>query len=175
METGQGESAGGMPARRRPVLASDQPGGYYFRQAGISDAFHVAELVDAAYRHYVELIGTTPGPMADDYEEVIRNHHVTVAERHKAIVGVIVLRVTDEGFLIDNVAVHPSHRGRGLGRAFLELAEAEARGAGFDSVYLYTHERMTENLALYSRAGYVEYDRRSQGGFALVYMRKHLA
>ena len=48
-------------------------------------------------------------------------------------------------------------------------------GAGFDSIYLYTHEKMTENLALYSRIGYVEYERRSQGAFSLVYMRKHLA
>jgi hypothetical protein len=44
--------------------------------------------------------------------KVIRNHHVTVAERDGAVEGVVVLRVTDEGFLIDNVAVHPSHGGR---------------------------------------------------------------
>jgi ribosomal protein S18 acetylase RimI-like enzyme len=157
------------------MSASDQPGGHSLRQAVPADASPVIELVDAAYRHYVERIGTTPGPMTADYEEVIRNHHVTVADRDGAIEGLLVLRVTDEGFLIDNVAVHPSQRGRGLGRALLELAEAKARQAGFDSVYLYTHEKMTENLALYSRIGYVEYDRRSQGGFSLVYMRKRLA
>lgn len=156
------------------MTAPDQPGGRSFRQAVPSDASHVADLVDAAYRHYVERIGTIPGPMTDDYDEVIRNHHVTVAEWDGAIEGVIVLRVTDEGFLIDNVAVHPSQRGRGLGRALLELAEAQARRAGFDSVYLYTHEKMTENLALYSRIGYVEYDRRSQGDFSLVFMRSAL-
>jgi len=33
---------------------------------------------------------------------------------------------------------------------------------------------MTENLAIYSKIGYIEYDRRSQGDFSLVYMRKHL-
>jgi hypothetical protein len=33
---------------------------------------------------------------------------------------------------------------------------------------------MTENLALYSRIGYVECDWRSQGAFSLVYLRKHL-
>jgi hypothetical protein len=33
---------------------------------------------------------------------------------------------------------------------------------------------MTENLALYSRIGYLEYDRCSQGAFSLVYMRKQL-
>ena len=85
------------------------------------------------------------------------------------------LRVTKEGFLIDNVAVHPDHRGEGLGRALLDLAEAEARRAGFASVYLYTHEKMTENLALYSKIGYVEYDRRRERGFSRVYMRKPLA
>ena len=69
---------------------------------------------------------------------------------------------------------YPSCRGKGLGRGLLEFAEGEARRAGFDSIYLYTHEKMTENLALYSRIGYVEYDRRSRGKFSLVYMRKHL-
>jgi ribosomal protein S18 acetylase RimI-like enzyme len=155
--------------------APAQPGGHWFRQAVPSDAPHVAELVDAAYRHYVERIGRNPGPMTADYAQVIRHHHVTVAERDGAIEGVIVLRVTGEGFLIDNVAVHPSHSGRGLGRALLERAEAEARRAGFDSVYLYTHEKMVENQALYARIGYVEYDRRSQGAFSLVFMRKRLA
>ena len=33
---------------------------------------------------------------------------------------------------------------------------------------------MTENQALYSKIGYVEYDRRSRGDFSIVYMRKHL-
>jgi ribosomal protein S18 acetylase RimI-like enzyme len=166
-------AGGGTPARRGPV--PDQARGYSFRRAGPSDAPAVAALVDAAYRHYVERIGITPGPMTDDYQQVIRDYQVTVAEQDAAIAGMIVLRITEEGFLIDNVAVDPAHRGRGLGRALLDLAEAEARRAGFGSVYLYTHEKMTENLALYSKIGYAEYDRRPQEGFSLVYMRKLLA
>jgi GNAT superfamily N-acetyltransferase len=156
------------------MAAPEQPETYSFRSAEAADASRVAELVDAAYGHYVERIGMLPGPMTDDYAEVIRNRQVTVAEHHGAIVGIIVLTVTDEGFLVDNVAVHPSHRGTGLGRALLQFAEAEARRAGFDAIYLYTHEKMTENLALYARIGYVEYDRRSQGAFSRVYLRKHL-
>jgi ribosomal protein S18 acetylase RimI-like enzyme len=154
--------------------APHQPGDYRLRPATGSDAASVAALVDAAYGHYVERIGMQPGPMTDDYAEVIRDRQVTVAEHDGAIVGVVVLTVTNEGFLIDNVAVHPSRRGTGLGRTLLLFAEAEARRAGFDAIHLYTHEKMTENLALYSRIGYVEYDRRSQGGFSLVYMRKQL-
>jgi ribosomal protein S18 acetylase RimI-like enzyme len=156
------------------MAAPEQPRTYSLRSAQAADAGSVAALVDAAYGHYLERIGMLPGPMTEDYAEVIRNRQVTVAERHGAIVGIIVLTVTDEGFLVDNVAAHPDHRGTGLGRALLEFAEAEARRAGFDSLYLFTHEQMTENLALYSRIGYVEYDRRSQGEFSLVYMRKHL-
>jgi ribosomal protein S18 acetylase RimI-like enzyme len=156
------------------MTVPERLGTYSFRSAEAADASRVAELVDAAYGHYVERIGMLPGPMTADYAEVIRTRQVTVAERHGAVVGVIVLTVTDEGFLVDNVAVHPGHRGTGLGRALLEFAEGEARRAGFDSIYLYTHEKMTENLALYSRIGYVEYDRRSQGAFSLVYLRKHL-
>jgi N-acetylglutamate synthase-like GNAT family acetyltransferase len=147
---------------------------FSFRPATAADVPKVAALVDAAYGHYVERIGMLPRPMTDDYTHVIANQRVTIAESHGTVVGVIVLAVEEEGFLIDNVAVDPSHRGEGLGRALLEFAEAEARHAGFDSIYLYTHEKMTENLAIYSRLGYVEYDRRPQGGFSLVYMRKRL-
>jgi GNAT superfamily N-acetyltransferase len=147
---------------------------YWSRSATGADVSKVAALVNAAYGHYVERIGMLPRPITDDYAEVIANCRVTVAESHETIVGVIVLTVDEEGFLIDNVAVDPSHRGKGLGRALLEFVEAEARRTGFNSIYLYTHEKMTENLVLYSRIGYVEYDRRSQGKFSLVHMRKHL-
>ena len=83
--------------------------------------------------------------------------------------------VDEEGFFIGNLAVDPSHQGSGVGRALLEHAEQAARRAGFDSLYLYTHERMTENIALYTRIGYVEYDRRPlDHGKHLVYLRKTL-
>ena len=131
---------------------------YLFRSATGSDVPKVAALVDAAYGHYVKRLGVLPRPMTDDYAEVIANQRVTVAESHGTIVGVIVLTVEDEGFLIDNVAVDPSYRGQGLGRALLEFAEAEARRTDFDSIHLYTHEKMTENLAIYSKFGYIEYD-----------------
>jgi len=171
-DAGPAATAGGTPALPEPV--PDQAGSYSFRRAGPPDAAAVAALVHAAYHHYVERIGITPGPMSDDYQQVVRDYQVTVAEHDAVLAGVIVLRVTGEGFLIDNVAVHPAHRGRGLGRALLGLAEAEARRAGFGSIYLYTHEKMTENLVLYSKIGYAEYDRRRQGGFSRVYLRKHL-
>ena len=148
------------PASLRPATAADAP--------------RLSELVHAAYGHYVARVGGPPRPMTDDYAAVVRSQQVTVAERGGEIVGLIVLAVGDEGFAVDNVAVDPQHQGSGVGRALLEHAEDAARRAGFDSIHLYTHERMTENLALYARIGYVEYDRRDHGGARLVYLRKGL-
>jgi ribosomal protein S18 acetylase RimI-like enzyme len=145
----------------RPTTAADVP--------------RLSDLVRAAYAHYVERLGGAPRPMTDDYAEVVRTHRVIVAERGGEIVGLVVLGVDDEGFFVDNVAVDPSHQGIGVGRALLEHAEVAAREAGFDSIYLYTHERMSENLALYSRIGYVEFDRRPHGDANIVYLRKQLS
>ena len=78
------------------------------RPAVPADASALAALVDAAYGHYVARIGRVPGPMQEDYAEVIRTWDVTVAERDGEIVGLVVLGVTDEGFLLENVAVHPA-------------------------------------------------------------------
>jgi ribosomal protein S18 acetylase RimI-like enzyme len=144
------------------------------RAATGADVPALAELVRAAYGHYVPRLGGPPRPLTDDYAEVVRTHDVTVAEAEGEIAGLIVVADDDEGFLVDNVAVAPAHQGRGVGRVLLEHAEAAALSAGFDSIYLYTHELMTENQALYARFGYVEYARREHGDAHLVYMRKDL-
>ena len=109
------------------------------RPATDADVPAITHLVNAAYGPYVERIGMRPGPMNEDYGEVICERQVTVDGGEGALVGVLVLGTTADGFLIHNVAVHPEHRGEGLGRALLELAESEARKAGFDSIHLFTH------------------------------------
>jgi ribosomal protein S18 acetylase RimI-like enzyme len=144
------------------------------RRATAADVPRLTEVVRAAYAHYVVRLGGPPRPMTDDYAEVVRTHRVVVAERGGEILGLIVLGVSEEGFFVDNVAVDPSHQGVGVGKALLEHAESAARDADFDSIYLYTHERMDDNLALYSRIGYVEYDRRLHEDARLVYLRKNL-
>ena len=148
---------------------------YTVRPAEAGDVAAIKVCIDASYGHYVARIGGLPGPMRDDYAEIVGTRHsVTVAEEGGAIVGVLVLDVTDEGFCLETVGVVPAHWGKGLGRILLELAEAEARQAGFDSIYLYTHQKMTENQRLYAKIGYVEYERRVDGGLPRVYMRKRL-
>lgn len=149
-------------------------GNYALRPATATDAAAVQTCVHAAYRHYIERIGRPPGPMLEDYAKVIRERQVTVAEIGGKIAGVLVLMETAEGFLLENVAVDPARKGTGLGKALLQLAETEATRAGYDAIYLYTHEKMTENQAQYAKIGYLEFGRRTDAGIARVYMRKQL-
>jgi len=146
------------------------------RAATEAEAPRLRELIRSAYGHYVERMGFEPRPMTEDYAEVMTRFDVLAADRGGEIVGLILLGPGEEGFVIDNVAVDPASRGSGVGRLLLERAEEGAREAGFDSIYLYTHETMTESIALYERIGYVEYARRPMppDGSKVVFMRKPL-
>lgn len=147
---------------------------YLIRKAIPADAEGVRQCVKSAYRHYERLIGGPPGPMIQDYAKVIDDCDVYVAAVGRKIHGILVLDQTEEGYLLDNVAVSPDSQGKGLGRLLLDFAESSAKSAGYDSIYLYTNVKMYGNQELYSRMGYQEYDRRTEKGFSRVYMRKHL-
>ncbi len=145
------------------------------RPAQPEDSSGITACVCEAYVHYIERIGRQPGPMLEDYSEVIQQFQVHVAAVGSKIVGAIVLKVTDAGFYIDNVAVRPVVKGKGVGRMLLEVAEAEAQRQGYESIYLATHELMIENRSLYSRIGYIEYDHRVVNGYPRVFLRKSLS
>ena len=88
--------------------------------------------------------------------------------------GLLVLIPEADAMLLDNVAVHPSAQGRGLGRQMMMFAEQAARDAGYKAIRLYTNAMMTENIALYARVGYVETHRGVEKGLHRVYMTKKL-
>src|SRR5262249_14860701 len=145
------------------------------RGATAADVPGITRCVCAAYLRYIERVGKQPAPMLQDYSNVIDTSQVHVAERDRHILGVLELLVTDEGFLLDSIAVDPSVQSTGVGRMLFEFAEQEARRHGYDSIYLMTNEKMTENQDLYSRIGYVLFDRRIVDGYPRVLMRKALA
>lgn len=144
------------------------------RPAGAADAKAIAALVKDAYSMYLTRMGKPPGPMLDDYDAVVARGEASVLEIDGAIVGAIVLVDEADHLLLDNVAVAPSAKGKGLGRQLVAFAESEARRRGFAEVRLYTHESMTENQALYLRLGFVETHRGEQNGYARVFMTKRL-
>ncbi len=147
------------------------------RPATAEEAPRLRELVRTAYAKYVDRMGREPRPMTQDYDAVVRQLDVTVAEVDGAVAGLVALEEDPEegGFVVDNVAVDPAHHGTGVGRALLEHAEGEARRRGHDELLLYTHSTMTENLALYRRIGYVEYKRVPGEPGEIVFLRKRLS
>ncbi|WP_207540177.1 GNAT family N-acetyltransferase [Sabulicella rubraurantiaca] len=142
-------------------------------KAGEAEALH--DLVRGAYAHYVPRLGREPFPMTDDYAARIRAGQAWVEEQDGQILGVLVLEDTPEGLLLDNIAVAASLRGQGIGRKLLRFVEEEALRRGHPRVWLYTNEKMTENIALYTRLGYAETHRGEEKGFRRVFMEKRLA
>jgi len=143
-------------------------------RATLEDADAIAALVAEAYSPYIPRIGRKPGPMLDDYTQVVRDDEVYVARQARRIVGVLVLRHQGRELLLANVAVLPACKGQGIGRLLLQACEAQARAAGCEAIRLYTHAAMTENLALYHKLGYRQTHRAIQDGFPRVFMRKAL-
>ena len=138
------------------------------------DAASIAECVREAYSPYIERIGKPPGLMLGNYDEIVRDHRVFVVDGAEEIIGVLVLIEEERSLLLDNVAVRLSRQGEGIGRRLMEHAEAEGRRLGYAHFDLYTHQRMTENIALYARHGYEETERRVEHGYPRIYVRKRL-
>ncbi|MBV9783979.1 MAG: GNAT family N-acetyltransferase [Acidisphaera sp.] len=144
------------------------------RPARAEDAEAVAAIVAAAYTPYIARLGKPPGPMLDDYPRRIAQGQCWVAEQDGQLVGMLVLEESSDGLLLDNVAVAPAAQGRGIGHALIRFTEAEAARRGHRTIRLYTHVLMTENVALYTRAGFIETGRVSEKGYDRVYMAKTL-
>lgn len=142
------------------------------RPAAQADVPAISDCVRSAYQHFVARIGRPPAPMLADYARIVNERTVVLAAVGEDIAGVLVLAESEEGFLLENVAVDPKWQGRGVGRKLLEHAEHRARSSGYDCIHLYTNELMVENRYLYTRLGYREYDRRVEQGLSRVYMRK---
>jgi GNAT superfamily N-acetyltransferase len=143
------------------------------RIAQPEDRAAVEAIVHAAYSIYVERIGKPPGPMLDDYAGLIAAGRVNVLEDPDGtIAALIVLLPKSDHLLLDNMAVRPDRHGRGLGRHLIVFAESAARRLGYAELRLYTHERMTENIALYTRLGFHETGRGREAGYDRVFMTK---
>jgi GNAT superfamily N-acetyltransferase len=134
------------------------------RPARPEDAAAAGAIVDAAYAKYVLRIGMKPMPMLDDYAARITAGQAWVFESEGQAVGWLVLIDEADHLLLDNIAVLPDRAGQGIGRALMRFTEAEAARRGHAELRLYTNALMTENLAMYARAGWTETGRATYQG-----------
>lgn len=144
------------------------------RQAQEEDQRAVVACVRAAYSKYIARIGKEPAPMLADYEALIARGNVYVIPDEAEVRGVLVMMPQGKSMFVENVAVHPSWQGQGLGRALMAFVEERAREEHLDEIRLYTNELMTENLRFYHRLGFEEEGRRMEDGYNRVFLRKVL-
>jgi ribosomal protein S18 acetylase RimI-like enzyme len=148
------------------------PGPVSIRRATAADLPAIKAVIDAAYARYLTRMDKPPGPVLRDYGPSVEDGTTWVTG--SPIAAVLTLYPGDGHLLIENIAVHPSAQGRGLGRALMDFAEQEAARLGLTRMTLYTHEVMTENQAIYARLGYTEAERRAEDGYRRIYMQKRL-
>ena len=144
------------------------------RKGRREDLDAIRSVVRQAYLPYLSSIGCAPGPLRDDYARRVEAGEVWVVDGRDGLDGILVLVRERDTLLLDNIAVADAARGRGIGGALLDHAEATAVAHGLASVRLYTHELMLDNQKLYGRRGYVETHRAEDEGLRRVFMSKRL-
>lgn len=142
------------------------------RAALISDTGFISMCTDAAYAGYIDVLGRKPEPMTITYEATMHEYDAWIAEKDAQPLGVLLMQYGPQDALIFSVAVMPTRQGEGIGTALLDHAEACSREKGYQSIRLYTNERMRNNVSLYLSRGYKETGRESRKDGAVVHMAK---
>ncbi|MFE0475560.1 GNAT family N-acetyltransferase [Streptomyces sp. NPDC058947] len=142
------------------------------RPAGAADAPAVAEVIDAAFRPYIERIGQVPQPMREDHAANVAAGKVFVTG--DPVLGLVVVEAREDHLFLDTIAVHPTAHGRGVGRRLLRFVDARARALGLPEVRLCTNALMWENQRIYPKFGYEPVERRADGPYDRIHYRKRL-
>ncbi|WP_293856519.1 GNAT family N-acetyltransferase [uncultured Alsobacter sp.] len=125
------------------------------RRAVPADLGPVVALQQAAYAANRIVLGVEPLPLKADYAAILRDDEVWLAEDANGLTGVLVLQPRTDDLLIWSVAIDPRAQGTKLGNVLLGAAEDRARQLGRPIVRLYTGQKLTRNVAWYSRHGYL--------------------
>ncbi|MDB5360933.1 MAG: family N-acetyltransferase [Rhodospirillales bacterium] len=137
----------------------------------------LTRLQRAAYAPWLPILGLEPLPYRADYSALLADHDAWFARgADGAEIGALILASHADHLLIWSVAVASDAARRGVGRALIAFAEAEAVRRNLAEVRLYTNALMARNIALYRRLGYRETHRETTpDGRNIVHMAKRVA
>jgi ribosomal protein S18 acetylase RimI-like enzyme len=164
--SGQGAAAAldlqlNVPYRARPAIDDDVPS--------------IRTVVRAAYQRYVPLMHREPAPMNADHAAQVRAGNVTVVDDDQSsIIGVMIAWIDGDSMYVDNLSVHPTAQGVGIGGALLRIAGDHGSANGCRRIWLYTNAVMSDNVGFYERWGFREFDRRRHEGFDRIFFERSL-
>jgi GNAT superfamily N-acetyltransferase len=92
----------------------------------------------------------TPQSMAADAADGA----LLLAKSGSTLVGCVFVRPKDDALYIGKLAVRPGLHGRGIGKALVAAARAEARALGLKALELQARIELTENHAAFAQMGF---------------------
>ncbi len=98
--------------------------------------------------------GESPGLHFDQHIAQVGADHVWVAESEGAVSGLVGLTVRGRDAEVEPIVVSPSHRGKGLGRALLKHAVAEAQKKGAMRVCVRPVARNQKAISFFYDSGF---------------------
>ncbi len=140
----------------------------------------VHALTQAAY-HGQDALDPPSGASRETVETVraeLAAAGAAIAWLGKAAVGCVRFDVSGDHLHVRRLAVAPSHQGRGVGRALMRWAEAEAAHRGLVDVTLGVRLALPGNLAFYRHLGYEATGQHAHPGYerpTSVSMRKRVS
>lgn len=94
----------------------------------------------------------------DTFVDVLKDVFLVCEEKKilRKVVGFVVARSSEDGHrvIIRKIAVHPRHRGKGVGTRLIEAVVAEPAGRRVREVDLHVHPSNTGAVKLYERLGF---------------------
>ena len=123
------------------------------RWASEAEAGQIARIINVAFeieREFRQGERTS----ASEIRELIERESLLVAERDGQLIGAVKVRVTGASGYFGMLAVAPSSRRGGVGRALVEAAEEHCRRAGCTVMTMSTGEERAELIPYYEKMGY---------------------
>jgi N-acetylglutamate synthase-like GNAT family acetyltransferase len=134
-----------------------------------AEAAAIAALIQRAFAPYRGRLQPEPSALretADSIRSILETDSILVARRGRTVIGCVAVQRRAEMAYVQRLAVDPSARRGGLGRALMDEAERLARGQGFRRLCVETRLALGENRAFFRTLGFVECAQRSHPGFA---------
>jgi predicted N-acetyltransferase YhbS len=142
---------------------------FRLRAATAADAALLSRLIIGAFSGYEGRLDPPSSALKETSDAIrakLATHGAAIAESDGKPVG-CVLFTPEEGSVlyVGRLAVDPVWRRRGVARALIAHAEAEARRRGLDRLRIQVRIPLVGNQALFESCGFVEVSRETHPGY----------
>jgi ribosomal protein S18 acetylase RimI-like enzyme len=144
--------------------------GYALRALRGTDAAAAAALIREAFAQMSAPVDPPPSALRETEATVaagIAGGGGACAEAAGLLVGVVLWAAQDGGLYIGRLSVRPGWRGRGIARALVAEAEAEARRRRLPRLLLSTRLALADNRRLFASCGFRETGQHAHPGYAV--------